>query len=87
MTIDVDFRVAAESVKNLKKTPSNDEILETYALYKQITVGDNNTEKPGLFDFKGKAKWDAWNSKKGMFKSDAMQKYVNLVKTLQQKYN
>ena len=30
--------------------------------------GDCNTERPGMFDLKGKAKWDSWNSKKGMTK-------------------
>ena len=28
----------------------------------QATVGVCNTEKPGTFDFVGRAKWSAWNS-------------------------
>lgn len=32
------FEEAAEKVKHLKGSPSNDELLETYALYKQATV-------------------------------------------------
>ena len=86
--------------------------LQVYALYKQATIGDVNTSRPGMLDFKvanpipsreshsskheimntctilwkkslhwinlnfnliisllniqGKAKWDAWNGKKGM---------------------
>ena len=28
----------------------------------QSTVGKCNAEKPGAFDFVGKAKWNAWNS-------------------------
>jgi diazepam-binding inhibitor (GABA receptor modulating acyl-CoA-binding protein) len=39
------FDKAAEDVKNLKQTPSDDELLELYALYKQATVGDVNTRK------------------------------------------
>ena len=31
----------------------------------QVTVGDCNTTRPGMMDFAGKAKWDAWNAKKG----------------------
>jgi len=31
---------------------------ELYALYKQATVGDVNTDRPGFMDFKGRAKWD-----------------------------
>ena len=39
---------------------SNDIIFfQIYALYKQATVGDINTERPGMLDFKGKAKWDS----------------------------
>jgi diazepam-binding inhibitor (GABA receptor modulating acyl-CoA-binding protein) len=54
-------------VKTLKTSPTNDELLNLYALYKQATCGDNNTCKPGTFDFKGKKKWEAWNGKKGLF--------------------
>ena len=39
---------------------TNDELKEIYGLYKQATVGDINTERPGMLDFKGKAKWDSW---------------------------
>ena len=34
----------------------------------QVTVGDCNTDRPGMFDMKGKAKWDNWNSRKGTSK-------------------
>ena len=41
-------------------------MLELYSLYKQSTVGDNTTEKPpGTLDVKGKAKFNAWKSRKG----------------------
>ena len=43
-----------------------DKQLEVYALFKQGKVGDVNIERPGMLDLKGKAKWDAWDSKKGM---------------------
>ena len=42
--------------------------LEIYALYKQGMIGDVNTDRPGMLDFKGKAKWDAWSGKKGTAK-------------------
>lgn len=41
-----DFEKAAEDVKKLSTTPSNDDLLILYALYKQGTVGDNNTGTP-----------------------------------------
>uniref|UniRef100_A0A3Q2YPH1 Acyl-CoA binding domain containing 7 n=1 Tax=Hippocampus comes TaxID=109280 RepID=A0A3Q2YPH1_HIPCM len=77
-----EFEKAAEDVKNLKTRPSDQELLDLYGLYKQAVVGDINTERPGLFDMKGKAKWDAWNSRKGMSKDEAMSAYIALAKEL-----
>lgn len=79
------FEEAVEKVKSLKTSPSNDELLEVYALFKQATIGDNTTAKPGMFDLKGKAKWSAWDGKKGKISlivlSDIVKGYqeVNLV--------
>jgi diazepam-binding inhibitor (GABA receptor modulating acyl-CoA-binding protein) len=39
------FTKAAEDVKNLNATPTDEELLELYALYKQGLVGDVNTGK------------------------------------------
>jgi acyl-CoA-binding protein len=39
------FDEAAKSVKNLTKRPSDNELLELYALFKQATAGDNNAGK------------------------------------------
>ncbi|MDK2413390.1 acyl-CoA-binding protein, partial [Aphanizomenon sp. 202] len=76
MSLEENFNKAAEQVKNLQQQPTDDELKEIYSLYKQATVGDINTERPGMLDFKGKAKWDAWSSKKGMSKEAAMEAYV-----------
>jgi diazepam-binding inhibitor (GABA receptor modulating acyl-CoA-binding protein) len=35
-----------------------------------------------MFDFKGKAKWGAWVSVKGMSKEDAEKAYIELVTKL-----
>ncbi|XP_069683841.1 acyl-CoA-binding protein homolog [Periplaneta americana] len=86
MSLEAKFNEAAESVKNLTKRPSDNELLELYALFKQATVGDNNTEKPGMLDLKGKAKWEAWNGKKGMTKEAAMEAYVALAEKLKSAY-
>ncbi|XP_013119064.1 acyl-CoA-binding domain-containing protein 7 [Stomoxys calcitrans] len=82
MATQEEFDKAAEDVKNLKSTPSDNDLLELYGLYKQATVGDCNTAKPGFLDFKGKAKWEAWNGRKGMSNSDALNAYVQKVKSL-----
>ena len=52
------FNAAAEKAKALTTAPSNETLLELYALFKQATVGDINTDRPGFMDFKGRAKWD-----------------------------
>ncbi|KHJ78405.1 acyl CoA binding protein [Oesophagostomum dentatum] len=71
------FEEAAEKVRKLKKTPPDEQMLELYSLYKQSTVGDNTTEKPpGTLDVKGKAKFNAWKSRKGMSKEDAKKAYI-----------
>ncbi|TKR60027.1 hypothetical protein L596_029618 [Steinernema carpocapsae] len=80
------FEASAEQVKNLKTSPSNDELLELYALYKQGTVGDNTTAKPGMLDIKGKAKWSAWDGKKGIAQEKAKEEYVAFVTSLVTKY-
>lgn len=85
-TLDEEFQSAAEDVKNLKTRPSDDELLQIYALYKQSTEGDVNTSRPGLLDLKGKAKWDAWNERKGMSQEEAKRAYVARVKQLVEIY-
>ncbi|KAI1899393.1 hypothetical protein AGOR_G00061310 [Albula goreensis] len=82
----VEFEKAAEEVKNLKAKPTDAEMLKVYSLYKQATVGDVNTARPGMLDFTGKAKWDAWETQKGMSKEDAMKAYIALVEELKEKY-
>ncbi len=51
----------------------------------EATVGDNNTAKPGMFDLKGKYKWEAWDGNKGKSKQAAQQEYIALVRELQSK--
>lgn len=57
----------------------NDQLLELYALYKQATSGDVSGSRPGMMDLKGRAKYDAWQRRKGMSKDAAMQTYIDLV--------
>ncbi|XP_030609551.1 acyl-CoA-binding protein-like isoform X1 [Archocentrus centrarchus] len=80
------FNKAVEEVKVLKEKPNQTEMGDLYGLYKQATVGDINTERPGFFDFTGKAKWDAWDARKGLSKEEAMAEYVALVEELKKKY-
>ncbi|KAJ2712276.1 Acyl-CoA-binding domain-containing protein 2 [Coemansia spiralis] len=77
-----EFEAAAEEVKTLPKDPSDTEKLKLYGLFKQGTVGDNETGKPGMLDFRAKYKWEAWTAVKGKPSAQAMKEYIDLVKKL-----
>ncbi len=57
--------------------PSNDLKLEFYGLYKQATEGDVSGKRPGMMDFVGRAKYDAWAELKGTTSDEAMQRYID----------
>lgn len=86
MALTDDFQTAVASSQALTKRPSNEELLDLYALYKQATEGDVSGDRPGGFDFKAIAKFDAWADKKGLNKEQAMQNYVALVAKLKESY-
>ncbi|XP_070767562.1 acyl-CoA-binding domain-containing protein 7 [Enoplosus armatus] len=86
MSHQAEFDKMAEDVKKVKTRPTDQELLDLYGLYKQAVVGDINTDRPGMLDLKGKAKWDAWNSRKGMSQDDAMSAYITLAKEVISKY-
>ena len=82
MSIAARFEEAQKRVKTLASTPDTDTLLALYALYKQGTVGDVDGKRPGMLDLKGRAKWDAWERKKGLSKDQAMEEYCRLVDRL-----
>jgi acyl-CoA-binding protein len=86
MSLRDDFESAQRRVKSLKSTPSNDELLELYGLYKQASVGDVQGARPSMLDFKGRAKYDAWQKRTGLSNEKAMADYVALVNRLAAKY-
>jgi len=81
-----EFTAAAASAKAFTKRPTDQELLELYGFYKQATMGDCSTDRPGMLDLKGKAKWDSWNGRKGMSREEAAKKYIALVATLSGMY-
>ena len=76
------FEAAVANSKNLTERPDNATLLKIYALYKQVSTGDNTEKKPGFGDMVGRAKWDAWNGFKGTSANDAMQQYIDLIESL-----
>ncbi len=76
------FDAAVVSSKQLTERPDNNTLLQLYALYKQGTSGDAGGERPGMGDFIGRAKYDAWAGIAGTTKEQAMQQYVDLIDSL-----
>lgn len=58
--------------------PNNNQLLKLYGFYKQATEGDITTECPSMMNLKERAKWNAWNSIKGMDKETAMKGYLKV---------
>jgi diazepam-binding inhibitor (GABA receptor modulator, acyl-CoA-binding protein) len=82
MDLKQEFEQAILNAKGLS-AQSNEVLLQFYGLYKQATEGDVNIDKPtNFFDIAGVAKYNAWELLKGIDKEAAMQKYIDLVKTL-----
>jgi len=76
------FEQARIDSKNLPEKPDNMTLLQLYALYKQGSLGDVDTERPRFTEMVERAKWDAWNNVKGKSKDDAMQGYIDLIESL-----
>jgi len=76
------FDKAKEEVTQLPKAPDNSTKLKLYGLFKQATEGDVTGDKPGMFDFVGGAKYEAWNALKGTSKDQAQKQYIALVEDL-----
>ena len=76
------FDDAVAESKTLTQRPDNNSLLKLYALYKQGTSGDAQGERPGVGDWIGRAKYDAWCGIAGTAKEEAMRQYVDLIDTL-----
>ena len=97
MSLDERFNAAVEIIQKLPKegpvSTSNEQKLQFYSLFKQATIGDVNTERPGMFSFIEKAKWwvqkelqkywtlsrDAWKAVEGTSSEDAKEQYIKVL--------
>ena len=82
MSLQEQFNQALTDSKNLPERPDNMTLLKIYALFKQGSVGDVAGERPGMTDFVGRAKFDAWAELAGTSQEMAMQEYVDLISKL-----
>ena len=76
------FEQAVVESKQLTSKPDNNTLLQIYSLFKQGSAGDVQGDRPGMMDFVGRAKYDAWAEQKGTSADDAMQAYIDLIESL-----
>jgi acyl-CoA-binding protein len=82
MSLQAQFDQAMADSKNLPERPDNMTLLKIYALFKQGSAGDAAGDRPGITDFVGRAKFDAWAALKGTSQEDAQQQYIDLIEDL-----
>eukprot|EP00406_Dinophysis_acuminata_P008822 CAMPEP_0179239018 /NCGR_PEP_ID=MMETSP0797-20121207/15248_1 /TAXON_ID=47934 /ORGANISM="Dinophysis acuminata, Strain DAEP01" /LENGTH=99 /DNA_ID=CAMNT_0020946335 /DNA_START=31 /DNA_END=330 /DNA_ORIENTATION=- len=75
------FKKAVYLIKNgpAREGSTNETKLNYYKFYKQATEGDVQGSQPWAVQIESRAKWDAWNSVKGMSKEEAMEGYITLL--------
>ncbi|RIA93367.1 acyl-CoA-binding protein [Glomus cerebriforme] len=84
-----EFDAAAKDFEEIVKqhSPTNEEKLEGYALFKQGSSGDNTKPAPGFLTSPSeKAKWNAYDAKKGISPEEAQAQYVAYVAKVKAKY-
>jgi len=81
-SLSAEFEQAKTKLNSLAEDPGNEAKLKIYALFKQSTAGKVATSRPGMMDFVGRAKWDAWNGLGDMSQDDAQKAYIDLVNEL-----
>jgi acyl-CoA-binding protein len=82
MSLQEQFEQAQADSKNLAERPDNMTLLKIYALFKQASAGDVSGERPGMTDFVGRAKYDAWAGLQGTTQDEAKQLYIDLIEEL-----
>ncbi|XP_042437582.1 acyl-CoA-binding protein-like [Zingiber officinale] len=82
MGLKEEFQEHAEKARTLPNTTTNESLLIIYGLYKQATVGPINTSRPGIFNQRDRAKWDAWKAVESKSQEEAMSDYIAKIKQL-----
>mmetsp|Transcript_9911 Transcript_9911/g.12353 ORF Transcript_9911/g.12353 Transcript_9911/m.12353 type:complete len:99 (+) Transcript_9911:264-560(+) len=74
-----------DAVKQVREGPANpntsmSDKLKVYGLFKQATIGDNETTAPWAVQLEAKSKWDAWTANKGKSQKQAKAEYIANIK-------
>lgn len=87
--LDENFKAAVARMDRISKSSPDEDLFKKYGdplvmlygYYKVATVGPINKPKPGVFDIKGRKKWDAWDkaTKLNMTTEQAKARYVQSV--------
>ncbi|TFK30361.1 ankyrin [Coprinopsis marcescibilis] len=80
-TVSPNFQSAVAYLSSYSGATSNTTKLELYGLYKYLTVSPTpTTSRPGILDFAGRAKWDAWSQAGKIYKTcqDAESRYIKI---------
>ena len=87
LTIEQQFELAVEKSNKARQSEKvkldNNKLLELYSLFKQATVGDNQTDQPWAIELTKRAKWDAWKGREGLTRNTASRLYIKLVERLE----
>jgi len=74
---ETDFLACAEKLKSVGGNLANLHKLYFYARYKQATCGNCTSKQPGLLEFEGRKKWEAWKSAANLTTEEAQKDYVD----------
>ena len=77
-----EFTLAIESVRKLKTTPSDEDMLLLYGLYKQALYGNIKSNQPNIFNVKERRKWSSWKSHAGKGSSKCKKEYIIMDETI-----
>ncbi|XP_056011164.1 acyl-CoA-binding domain-containing protein 6-like isoform X2 [Ostrea edulis] len=73
------FQLATAFVRLSSDSFNQEQLLYLYSRFKQANDGPCNVPKPGMFDFQGKKKWEAWKSLENKSKEEAKREYISKV--------
>jgi len=78
MSEEILFSDACNYVKENNESFSDEQKVKLYSLYKQSTIGNCDTERPGgLFNWERKKMWDEWDSFRKKNIKDPKQMYID----------